>query len=108
MKTSLKLLSSLGLITALTLPFSIFAGEYKSDAQRYTACKTQVMEQFDNIRSVKSRNMKYRQGVFHAKIKVVFRGGSESSLVSCKIDKSDTITVSCINDACSSQIAATQ
>jgi len=109
MKTSLKLLPSIGLVTvALILPFASYAGQYSTDAQRYSACKAQVMEQFDNIKSVKSRNMKFRQGVFHSKIKIVPNDGGDSSLVSCKIDKSDNITVNCINDTCSSQIVAAQ
>jgi len=102
-------LSTVGLIVlTLTMPLSINAGEYKTDAQRYSACKVKVMQQFDNVKRVKARNMKTRQGVFHAKIKVTSSNGAEPSLVNCKIDRDDNVAVSCLNEPCSSQIAAVQ
>ena len=109
MKNSSKLISLVGLIVAsVTLPFASNASEYTTDGQRYSACKAQVFAQFDDVKRIKSRGIKVRQGVFHSKMKVTPANGGESSLVSCTIDKSDVVTITCLGDGCGSQLTATE
>lgn len=105
----MKTLAKLTLAAAtLTFSLSAVASDYNTDGQRYSACKIQVIQQFDDIKRIKIKDMKTRRGVFHSMLKLSSSKGGKPLLVSCTIDEGDKIAVSCLNDACSSQIVAEQ